>query len=104
MSLKQDGGPSSKKKTQLGFLGIAISGRLLEEFRQEPQEKCGIEVGGRRSLSAWRMLTTPRPWRLVWSRSSMFRARFAEEAFPPWPSMTRRLSWMAPMLALEMFP
>ena len=43
------------------FFEIADFGQVLEEFGQHPQQKRRIKLGRVISLSAARMLTTPRP-------------------------------------------
>jgi len=57
------------------FQEFATSGRLLEQFRQQPQQESGVELGAFISLSAASMLMTPRPRLSVCIRSAMLSGR-----------------------------
>ena len=94
---------SSKKNTSLGLSRSPASGRFSNSSASSHKSSVAYIFGDCISLSADRMLMTPRP-RSVWIRSSMLSMGSPKICSPPCDSSASRPRWMAPIDADDTLP
>lgn len=72
-----------EEEDQLGLVGVADLGKLLEQFGQQPEQEGGIELGARHQLVGGQDVDHPAPRIVGGDQVAQFERGFAEEMLAP---------------------
>ena len=81
-------------ENEFGFFQITDFRQVLEQLRQQPEQKSGIEPGFSISSFAARMLMRPRPLESTVQQVGQVQCWFAEKRLPPFTlQRQQRAEW-----------
>ena len=93
-----------KEEHQLGLVGVAGFGEFLEQLRDQPEHKGGVELGrGHEGFGAEDIDHTV-PLRVGAHQVLELEGRFADELIAALASSVSRARWIAPTEAVEIAP